>query len=55
MRNENGEIIVDNTEMQMILRLLWATIHQYNGGRNGKILRKALPSKTQSERNRKFQ
>ena len=42
IRNENGEITIDNTEIQRIIRLLTATTWQSNGqlGRNGRILRK---------------
>ena len=43
IKNENGEITTDNTEIQRIIkRLLSATICPYNGqlGRNGGILRK---------------
>ena len=42
IRNENGEITTDNTEIWRIIRPLLATICQCNGqlGRNGQILRK---------------
>ena len=42
IKNKNGEITTDNTEIQRIMRLLSATICQWNGqlGRNGQILRK---------------
>ena len=55
IRNENGEITTDNTEIQRIMRLLSAIICQYNGqrGKNGKILRKVQLSKTEPGRNRK--
>ena len=48
IRNENGEITTDNTEIQRIIRDYYLTLHilaticQQNGqlGRNGQILRK---------------
>ena len=43
IRNENGEITTDNTEIQMTIQL----------GRNGQILGKAKLSKTEPGRNRK--
>ena len=44
IRNENWEIMTDNTEIQKIMTLPWATIWQQNGqlGRNGLILRKGV-------------
>ena len=30
IRNENGEITTDNTEIQMIMRLLSAAVHKIN-------------------------
>ena len=55
IRNENGEITTDNTEIQRIIRLLSAVICQQNGqrGRNRQILRKMQLSKTEPGRNRK--
>ena len=55
IRNKNGEITIDNKEIQRIMRLLSATICQQNGqlGRNGQILRKAQLFKTEPGRNRK--
>ena len=56
IRNENGEITADNTEMQMIIkRLLSTTICYLNIqlGRVGQILRKVLLSKIEPGRNRK--
>ena len=56
IRNENGEITADNTEMQMnIKRLLSTTICYLNIqlGRVGQILRKVLLSKIEPGRNRK--
>ena len=55
IRNENGEITTDNTEIQRIMTLLSATICQKNGqlGRNRQILRKVQLFKTEPGRNRK--
>ena len=52
IRNENGEITTDNTEIQRIIRDYY---RQQNGqlGRNGQILRKVQLSKTEPGRNRK--
>ena len=49
IRNENGEITTDNTEIQRIIRDYYLTLHilaticQQNGqlGRNGQILKKS--------------
>ena len=52
IRNENGEITTDNTEIQRIISnhmpIKWTT------GRNEQILRKVQLSKTEPGRNRKF-
>ena len=56
IRNEKVEVTTDTAEIQRIMRLPQATICQQNGqpGRNGQILRKAQPSKTEPGRNRKY-
>ena len=50
IRNENGEITTDNTEIQRIITDYYQPLYApKNGqlGRNGKILRKVLLSKTE--------
>ena len=56
IRNENGEITTDNTEIQRIIRDNYQQLYgKKNGqrGRNGQILRKVQLSKTGPGRNRK--
>ena len=54
IRNENGKITTDNTEIQRIIRDYYQQLYANKQlGRNGQILRKVQLSKTEPGRNGK--
>ena len=58
IRNEKGELTIDTTEIQKIIRDYYrkqSANKMDKLGKNGQILRKVQPSKTEPGRNRKHE
>ena len=58
IRNENGEVIIDNTEVQRIIRDYYEQLYgnkMDNLKKNGQLLRKVQSFKTESGRNRNYE
>ena len=57
MKSAVKEVMIDHTEIQKTMRLLWTIICQWNGQprRNEQIPRNVLSPKTESGRNRKYE